>query len=131
MVIMNDLEWPMLSYNVIYYETFRKVMKRTEKVTLRLCSKKCNKQYVNLIYSQVYNTYRKVILLPIVNQFLQLLFLGSGCLMKGVMKTSTPLLSTQKSFPPPPQGDLNIICTTFIFAYICTCVYIPFCSLWY
>ncbi len=34
MVIMNDLEWPMLSYYVIYYEKFRKVMERTEKVAL-------------------------------------------------------------------------------------------------
>ncbi len=34
MVIMNDLEWPMLSYYVIYYEKFRKVMKQTEKVAL-------------------------------------------------------------------------------------------------
>ncbi len=29
MVIMNDLEWPMLSYYVIYYE--KKVMQRTKK----------------------------------------------------------------------------------------------------
>ncbi len=29
MVITNDLEWPILSCNVIYYEKFRKVMKRT------------------------------------------------------------------------------------------------------
>ncbi len=34
MVIMNDLEWSMLSYYVIYYEKFRKVMQRTEKVAL-------------------------------------------------------------------------------------------------
>ncbi len=34
MVIMNDLEWPMLSYYVIYYERFRKDMQRTEKVAL-------------------------------------------------------------------------------------------------
>ncbi len=25
-VIMNDLEWPMLSYHEIYYEKFKKVM---------------------------------------------------------------------------------------------------------
>ncbi len=31
---MNELEWPMLSYYVIYYEKFRKVMKRTEKEAL-------------------------------------------------------------------------------------------------
>ncbi len=31
---MNDLEWPMLSYYVIYYENFRKVMQWTEKVAL-------------------------------------------------------------------------------------------------
>ncbi len=31
MLIMNDLEWPMFSYYVIYYEMFRKVMQRTEK----------------------------------------------------------------------------------------------------
>ncbi len=35
MVIMNDLEWPMLSYFVIYYEKLRKVMQQTEKVALR------------------------------------------------------------------------------------------------
>ncbi len=34
MVIMNDLEWPMLSYYVIYYEQFRNVMQWTEKVAL-------------------------------------------------------------------------------------------------
>ncbi len=34
MVIMNDVEWPMLSYYVIYYEKFRKVMQWTEKVAL-------------------------------------------------------------------------------------------------
>ncbi len=31
MVIMNYLEWPMLSYYVIYYEKFRKIMQWTEK----------------------------------------------------------------------------------------------------
>ncbi len=31
---MNDLEWPMLSYYVIYYEKFGKVMQRTEKEAL-------------------------------------------------------------------------------------------------
>ncbi len=30
MVIMNNLEWPMISYYVIYYEKFRKVMQQTE-----------------------------------------------------------------------------------------------------
>ncbi len=34
MVIMNDLEWGMLSYYVIYYEKFLKVMQWTEKVAL-------------------------------------------------------------------------------------------------
>ncbi len=36
MVIMNVLEWPILSYYmyVIYYEKFRKVMQRTEKEAL-------------------------------------------------------------------------------------------------
>ncbi len=34
MVIMNDLEWQILSYYVIYYEKFRKVMQQTEKVAL-------------------------------------------------------------------------------------------------
>ncbi len=37
MVIMNDLEWPMLSYYVIYYEKLRKVMQRTEKEALAVC----------------------------------------------------------------------------------------------
>ncbi len=36
MVIMNDLEWPMLSFYVIYYEKFRKVMHWTEKVALNM-----------------------------------------------------------------------------------------------
>ncbi len=31
---MNVLEWPMLSYYVIYYEKFKNVMQRTEKVAL-------------------------------------------------------------------------------------------------
>ncbi len=30
----DDLEWPMLSYYVIYCEKFRKVLQRTEKVAL-------------------------------------------------------------------------------------------------
>ncbi len=34
MVIMNDLEWPMLSYYVIYYEKFKNVMQQTEKEAL-------------------------------------------------------------------------------------------------
>ncbi len=36
MVIINDLEWPMLSYYVSYYEKFRKVMQWTEKVALNV-----------------------------------------------------------------------------------------------
>ncbi len=35
MVIMNDLELPMLSYYVIYYEKSKKVMQRTGKEALR------------------------------------------------------------------------------------------------
>ncbi len=31
MVFMNELEWPMLSYYVIYYDKFRNVMHQTEK----------------------------------------------------------------------------------------------------
>ncbi len=38
MVIMNDLEWPMLSYYVIYYEKFIKFMQRTEKEALKWSS---------------------------------------------------------------------------------------------
>ncbi len=34
MVIHDDLEWPILSYYVIYCEKFRKVLQRTEKVAL-------------------------------------------------------------------------------------------------
>ncbi len=34
MVIMNDLEWQMLSYYVTYYEKFRKIMQRKEKEAL-------------------------------------------------------------------------------------------------
>ncbi len=34
MVIVNDLERPMLSYYVIYYEKFKKVMQWTEKEAL-------------------------------------------------------------------------------------------------
>ncbi len=36
MVIMNDLEWPMLLYYVIYHEKLKKVMQGTEKVALKL-----------------------------------------------------------------------------------------------
>ncbi len=35
MVIMDDLEWSMLSYYVIYDEKFKKVMHRTERVALK------------------------------------------------------------------------------------------------
>ncbi len=45
MVIMNDLEWPMFSYYVIYYEKFRELMQRTEKVALKstkTMSRLCN-----------------------------------------------------------------------------------------
>ncbi len=34
MLIMNDLEWPMLSYYVLYYEKFWKVFQWTEKEAL-------------------------------------------------------------------------------------------------
>ncbi len=34
MVIMNDLEWPMLSYYVTYYEKFKNVTQGIEKVAL-------------------------------------------------------------------------------------------------
>ncbi len=34
MVFMNELEWSMLSYYVIYYEKVRKIMQRTEKEAL-------------------------------------------------------------------------------------------------
>ncbi len=34
MVIMNDVEWPMGSYYVIYYEKLRKIMQWTEKEVL-------------------------------------------------------------------------------------------------
>ncbi len=34
MVIMNNLEWPMLSYYVIQYENFRNVMQQTKTVAL-------------------------------------------------------------------------------------------------
>ncbi len=30
MVIMNDVEWPMLSYYVIYYEKLKKVMQKSK-----------------------------------------------------------------------------------------------------
>ncbi len=36
MVIMNELEWPMLSYYVISYEKFKKVMQWTENAALSL-----------------------------------------------------------------------------------------------
>ncbi len=35
MVIMNDLEWPMLSYYVIEYSMFRNVVQLTEKKALK------------------------------------------------------------------------------------------------
>ncbi len=34
MVIMNELEWQMLSYYVIYYDKFRNVMKWADKLAL-------------------------------------------------------------------------------------------------
>ncbi len=34
MVIMNDLEWPMFSYHVIYYRKFKNVMQWTQKQAL-------------------------------------------------------------------------------------------------
>ncbi len=34
-VIMNDLEWLMLSYYVVYYDKFRKIMQQTEKEVLK------------------------------------------------------------------------------------------------
>ncbi len=34
MVIMNDLEWPILSYYVIYYEKLKNVMQWIEKEAL-------------------------------------------------------------------------------------------------
>ncbi len=36
MVIKNHLEQPMLSYCVIYFEKFRKIMQRTEKEALTI-----------------------------------------------------------------------------------------------
>ncbi len=33
----DDLEWPMLSYYVIYCDKFRKILQRTEKVALNEC----------------------------------------------------------------------------------------------
>ncbi len=35
MVTMNDLEWPILSYYVIYYETLKNAVQRTEKEALK------------------------------------------------------------------------------------------------
>ncbi len=43
-VIMNDVKSLMLSYYVIYYEKFKKVMHQTEKVTLTT-QKKCINYY--------------------------------------------------------------------------------------
>ncbi len=42
MVFMNDLEWSMLSYYVIYYDKFRKVVHRTEKESLQITSSLMN-----------------------------------------------------------------------------------------
>ncbi len=40
MVIMNDLEWPMLSYYVDYYKKFKEVMQWIEKEALiKYCAK--------------------------------------------------------------------------------------------
>ncbi len=36
MVIMNDIEWPMLSYYVIYYESFKKVTSEQRKKLLEV-----------------------------------------------------------------------------------------------
>ncbi len=35
MVIMNDLEWPYVSYYVIYYWKFKYIMQQTEKEALQ------------------------------------------------------------------------------------------------
>ncbi len=47
MVIMNDLEWPLLSYYVIYYEKFKNVMQWTKKVVSNV--KVCMKVFVHAV----------------------------------------------------------------------------------
>ncbi len=54
-VIMNDLEWPNLSYYAIYYERFRKVMQQTEKVALMYLVKVFYKQYTHLPVKHAYS----------------------------------------------------------------------------
>ncbi len=49
MVIMNNLEWAMLSYYVIYYDKFRKIMQWTEKEALNL-----SLEYKNFHWSALY-----------------------------------------------------------------------------
>ncbi len=52
MVIMNYLEWPMISYYVILYEKFRRVMHWTEKVALiDMCISKFLRTYTVSIAS--------------------------------------------------------------------------------
>ncbi len=48
MVIINDIEWPMLSYYVIYYEKFKKVMQQTEKEAFNCISVKYHFDFDNI-----------------------------------------------------------------------------------
>ncbi len=69
MVTMNDLEWPMLSYYVIYYETFRKVMQRTEKEALTITTLVLNSVPSvthTLLWSQLYWTFQFLKLVSII-----------------------------------------------------------------
>ncbi len=44
MVIMNGVDWPMLSYYVIYYEKLKKNMQQTDKVALIVYTRVSNRK---------------------------------------------------------------------------------------
>ncbi len=45
-MVINDLEWPMHSYYVIYYEKLKKIMQQTEKITLIVVSNSLHRQFL-------------------------------------------------------------------------------------
>ncbi len=51
MVIINDLEWPMLSYYGMYYEKFRKILQRIEKEALSIYNLRDSDNPVGFIYN--------------------------------------------------------------------------------
>ncbi len=62
MGIMNDLEWPMLLYYVIYYEKFRKIIQGTEKEALKcICCLLPHFEYVLTFSLRTFQLFQNVI----------------------------------------------------------------------